>query len=183
VPADIAVKIMPGLPAAYRTAFESIHYGRYVVVGFFTHEEGPQRWDDLLAVSTPELSFQAVFNHAAALRRGARKPGGALACFAGGAEADRLFELSDDEIVARFTADLLRLYPELEGKVDPGILRRHPRVVPFWAPGGRASLETLKQNLGPVYFAGDYQLDMPSLADAAASGEGAAQKVRASLEG
>lgn len=181
VPADIAVKIMPGLPSDHRTAFEAIRYGRYVVVGFFTREEGPQRWDDFLAVSTPELSFQAVFNHAAALRRGERRPGGALACFAGGAEADRLFELSDEEIVARFTADLLRLYPELEGKVEPGILRRHPRVVPFWAPGGRATLATLREPLGPVHLAGDYQLDMPSLADAAASGERAAERVLASL--
>ncbi|TGN64712.1 FAD-dependent oxidoreductase [Nocardioides eburneiflavus] len=183
VPADIALKIMPGLPAAYRTAFESIRYGRYVVVGFFTHEEGPQRWDDFLAVSTPDRSFQAVFNHAAALRRGGgRKPGGALACFAGGAEADRLFQLGDAEIVARFTADLLDLYPELEGKIEPGILRRHPRVVPFWAPGGRASLATLREPIGPVHLAGDYQLEMPSLADAAASGEQAAHRVLASLD-
>lgn len=134
-------------------------------------------------MSTPELSFQAVFNHAAALRRSdVRKPGGALACFAGGAEADRLFELSDEEIVTRFTADLLRLYPELEGKVEPGILRRHPRVVPFWASGGRASLATLHAPLGPVHLAGDYQLDMPSLADAGASGERAGQRVLASLD-
>ncbi|MFB9729472.1 NAD(P)/FAD-dependent oxidoreductase [Haloechinothrix salitolerans] len=182
VPADIAVKIMPGLPPEYRKAFDAIHYGRYVVVGFFTHEEGPQRWDDYLAVSTPELSFQAVFNHATALRRdGPRKPGGALACFAGGAEADKLFELTDEEIVARFTADLLTLYPELNGKLGEGILRRHPRVVPFWAPDGRASLPTLRQNLGPVYLAGDYQLDVPSLADAANSGQQAAEKVLASL--
>ncbi|GAA4093482.1 flavin monoamine oxidase family protein [Nocardioides kongjuensis] len=184
VPADIAVRIMPDLPTEYRTAFEAIRYGRYVVVGFFTHEDGePQRWDDYLAVSTPGRAFQAVFNHAAAVRRGGvRKPGGALACFAGGAEADRLFELSDEEIVARFTADLLDLYPELAGKVDPGILRRHPRVVPFWAPGGRACLDTLRQSLGPVHLAGDYQLDVPSLADAAASGERAGQLVLASLE-
>ncbi|KAA1421000.1 FAD-dependent oxidoreductase [Nocardioides humilatus] len=182
VPADIAVRIMPGLPPDYRKAFNDIHYGRYVVVGFFTDEEGPQEWDDFLAVSTPGKSFQAVFNHAAALRRGGpRKPGGALACFAGGAEADRLFELTDDEIVARFTADLLALYPQLEGKLGDGILRRHPRVVPFWAPDGRASLPTLRQNLGPVHLAGDYQLEMPSLADAANSGQQAGAKVLASL--
>lgn len=182
VPADIALGIMPGLPAAHRGAFEAIHYGRYVVVGFFTHEEGPQQWDDCIAVSTPGMAFQAVFNHAAALRRGgARQPGGALACFTGGAEADRLFELTDEEIVARFTADLLALYPELDGKLDAGILRRHPRVVPFWAPGGRALLSILRQPLGPVHLAGDYLLDMPSLADAAASGHDAATRVRASL--
>ncbi|MFE5501247.1 flavin monoamine oxidase family protein [Amycolatopsis japonica] len=182
VPSDVAVKLMPGLPPEYRSAFDDIHYGRYVVVGFFTHEEGPQRWDDYIAVSTPQLSFQAMFNHAAALRGpGARKPGGALACFAGGAVADSLFELSDEEIVSRFTADLLSLYPQLEGKLDEGIVRRHHRVVPFWAPGGRASLPTLRRPLGPVHLAGDYQLDMPSLADAASSGERAAEQVRASL--
>ena len=182
VPADIAVKIMPGLPPEHRAAFEAIRYGRYVVVGFFTHEVGPQRWDDYMAVSTPQLSFQAMFNHAAALRRGAeREPGGALACFAGGADADRLFGLSDDEIVAQFTADQLTLYPELEGQVEPGIVRRHPRVVPFWAPGGRATLAPLRKNLGPVFLAGDYQLDVPSLADAAASGEQAAHQVLSSL--
>ncbi|MFE3175738.1 flavin monoamine oxidase family protein [Amycolatopsis sp. NPDC059090] len=182
VPADIAVRIIRDLPFEYRKAFADIRYGRYVVVGFFTHEEGPQRWDDYLAVSTPELSFQAVFNHAAALRRGpARTPGGALACFAGGAEADKLFESSDEEIVARFAADLLKLYPELKGKIGEGILRRHPRVVPFWAPGGRASLATLRENFGPVHLAGDYQLDVPSLADAANSGQQAGEKVLESL--
>jgi monoamine oxidase len=182
VPADIASQIIRDLPREYRQAFADIRYGRYVVVGFFTDEEGPQRWDGYLAVSTPELSFQAVFNHAAALRRGnTRKPGGALACFAGGAEADKLFELGDEEIVARFTADLLKLYPELKGKLGEGILRRHPRVVSFWAPGGRASLATLRENLGPVHLAGDYQLDVPSLADAANSGQQAAEKVLASL--
>ncbi|GHE75372.1 hypothetical protein GCM10017786_00060 [Amycolatopsis deserti] len=182
VPGDVAVKIMPGLPPEYRAAFDEIHYGRYVVVGFFTHEEGPQRWDDFIAVSTPRMAFQAMFNHAAALRGpGPRKPGGALACFAGGAVADRLFELSDSEILARFTADLLALYPELEGKLGETFVRRHPRVVPFWAPGGRATLPTLRDHLGPVHLAGDYQLDMPSLADAAASGERAARQVLASL--
>ncbi|MFE1338529.1 flavin monoamine oxidase family protein [Streptomyces sp. NPDC058733] len=182
VPGDVAVKIMPGLPPEYRAAFEDIRYGRYVVVGYFTREEGRQRWDDYIAVSTPQLSFQAMFNHAAAQRGpGPRKPGGALACFAGGAVADRLFELTDEEIRTRFTRDLLSLYPELKGKLDEGIVRRHHRVVPFWAPGGRASLPTLRRHLGPVHLAGDYQLDMPSLADAASSGERAAQQALASL--
>ncbi|UMP03322.1 FAD-dependent oxidoreductase [Amycolatopsis sp. EV170708-02-1] len=123
-----------------------------------------------------------VIPHAAALRGPRpRKPGGALACFAGGAVADDLFTLTDEEIVTRFTADLLSLYPELEGKLGDGIVRRHPRVVPFWAPGGRASLPTLREHLGPIYLAGDYQLDMPSLADAASSGERTAKEILASL--
>ncbi|MGW2014705.1 flavin monoamine oxidase family protein [Streptomyces sp. NPDC001927] len=182
VPSDIASRILPDLPLTHREAFDDIRYGRYVIVGFFTEEEGPQPWDGLLGVSTPQLSFQAVFNHAAALRKnGPRKPGGALACFAGGASADALFKLSDEEIVARFSGDLLSVYPQLEGKLGEGIVRRHHRVVPFWAPRGRESLPTLRAPLGPIHLAGDYQLHMPSLADAATSGENAAKAVLSSL--
>ncbi|WP_455359615.1 flavin monoamine oxidase family protein [Streptomyces sp. SYSU K21746] len=183
VPSDVALQILPELPQTHRNAFDDIRYGRYVIVGFFTEEEGPQPWDGLLGVSTPQLSFQAMFNHAAAMRKAdPRKPGGALACFAGGASADALFELSDEEIVARFSKDLLSVYPQLEGKLGDGIVRRHHRVVPFWAPRGRESLPTLRNPLGPIYLAGDYQLDMPSLADAATSGENAAKAVLSSLE-
>ncbi|MFF6902749.1 flavin monoamine oxidase family protein [Streptomyces hydrogenans] len=182
VPSDVASRILPELPQPHREAFDDIRYGRYVIVGFFTEEEGPQPWDGLLGVSTPQLSFQAVFNHAAALRKnGPRRPGGALACFAGGASADALFELTDEEIVTRFSRDLLTVYPQLEGKLGEGIVRRHSRVVPFWAPRGRESLPTLRAPLGPIHLAGDYQLDMPSLADAATSGENAAKAVLASM--
>ncbi|MDO2377595.1 FAD-dependent oxidoreductase [Rhodococcus sp. DMF-1] len=181
-PADIAERIIPDLPQQYRNAFNDITYGRYVIVGFFTDEVGPQRWDDHFAVSTPQLSFQAMFNHAAAMRRdGERKPRGALACFAGGARADALFDLSDEEIVSRFAKDLLVVYPELEGKLGEGIVRRHRRVVPFWAPGRRNTLPVLRDPLEAIHLAGDYQLDLPSLADAATSGERAAKAVLASL--
>lgn len=181
-PADIAERIIPDLPQQHRNAFNDITYGRYVVVGFFTDETGPQRWDDFIAVSTPQLSFQAMFNHAAALRRGERKPGGALACFAGGAAADALLDLPDEEIVSKFATDLLTVFPELEGKLGEGVVRRHRRVVPFWAPGRRNSLPTLRDPLGNIYLAGDYQLDLPSLADAATSGERAGNAVLASLK-
>lgn len=181
-PSDIAERIIPQLSQQHRNAFNDITYGRYVIVGFFTDEVGPQRWDDYFAVSTPQLSFQAMFNHAAAMRGGDdRKPGGALACFAGGAQADALFDRPDEEIVSRFTKDLLTVFPELEGKLGEGIVRRHRRVVPFWAPGRRNSLPTLRDPLGTIYLAGDYQLDLPSLADAATSGERAAKAVLASL--
>ncbi|MBF6317388.1 FAD-dependent oxidoreductase [Nocardia cyriacigeorgica] len=181
-PADITERIIPDLPQQYRNAFNDITYGRYVVVGFFTDEVGPQRWDKYFAISAPQLSFQAVFNHAAALRTGDdRKPGGALACFAGGGKADELLDLPDEEIVSRFRTDLLSVLPELEGKLGEPIVRRHRRVVPFWAPGRRKTLPTLRDPLGPIHLAGDYQLDVPSLADAATSGERSALAVLADL--
>lgn len=181
VPADVAVSIMPTLPTLYRHAFDDISYGRYVVVGYFTEETGPQRWDGFYGISTPLLSFHAVFNHAAAARTGERKPGGALVCFAGGEQADRLFDCTDDEIVRRFNRDLLSIYPELDGRLGVPIVRRHRRVVPFWGPGKRDSLSVLREPIGPIHLAGDYQLDMPSLADAAESGERAALAVLAGL--
>ncbi len=182
-PGDISADIIPNLPQKHRNAFKDITYGRYVIVGFFTDEVGPQRWDDYFAVSTPQLEFQAMFNHAAALRSGGnRQPGGALACFAGGAKADALFDLSDDEIIARFTQDLVTVFPELTGKLGEGTVRRHRRVVPFWAPGRKNSLPTLREPFGSIHLAGDYQLDLPSLADAATSGERAAKAVLASLK-
>ncbi|GEE00945.1 amine oxidase [Gordonia spumicola] len=181
VPADIAAALLPELPPSYRTALDQISYGRYVIVGYFTEENGPARWDDFYGVSTPTRAFQAMFNHAAALRTGERRPGGALACFAGGSKADALMDLSDDEIVDRFNRDLLEVYPELEGKLGTPIVRKHHRVVPYWGPGGRATLPTLREPLGPIHFAGDYLLDVPSLADAAESGERAAQAIAAGL--
>ncbi|WP_036511092.1 MULTISPECIES: flavin monoamine oxidase family protein [Nocardia] len=181
-PADVAEQIIADLPQQHRNALSDITYGRYVIVGFFTEETGPQRWDEYVAVSTPQLSFQAMFNHAAAMRRGSnRKPGGALACFAGGAQADELLELTDEEIVSRFAEDLVTVFPELKGKLGHSVVRRHRRVVPFWAPGRRNSLPTLRDPLGNIYFAGDYQLDLPTLADAATSGERAAKAVLADL--
>lgn len=183
VPADIATRILPGLPSSYRAAYDDIEYGRYVVVGFFTEEDGePQAWDDFFAVSTPLLQFQAAFNHAAALRgQGPRTPGGALACFAGGAKADALLDLPDEEIADRFSRDLVSLYPQLKGKLGTPIVRKHHRVVPFWAPNKRASLPVLREPVGPIHLAGDFLLDVPSLADAAASGERAATAVLAEL--
>lgn len=175
-PADRTLGLMPALPEAHRTALSAIEYGRYVLVGIFTNEEGVQRWDDYYAIATPELGFQMVFNHASALRgTGERLPGGALVCLSGGGRADAHMSLSDEEIKELYVSDLLKLLPELEGHIDHVVVRRHQRVVPFWKPGDRHSVRTLREPVGPIEFAGDYLIGVPSLADAAASGERAAR--------
>ena len=175
-PADCALKVMPDLPADYRTALGDIQYGRYVVAGVFTDETGAQRWDDYYGVSAPQLSFQMLFNHAAPLRNGPRKPGGAISLMSGGSLADELAALSDDELKARFCKDLTTLFPELEGHIEHVVIKRQPRVVSYWAPGKReASQRTVRRPLGPIVFAGDYLGD-PSLATAAASGQRAAEQ-------
>jgi monoamine oxidase len=181
VPADRARAIMPDLSDEHRTAFGDTHYGRYILAGIFTKEQGKQRWDDFYGISTPGLVFQMVFNHAAALRgTGPRKPGGALVCLAGGTRADELAKLSDAEIEAAFLRDLVHLFPELENQIDHVAVKRHRRVVSYWGPGKRSVQRTLREPLGPIQFAGDYLGD-PSLAAAAASGQRAAEKVLKAL--
>ncbi|WP_367917742.1 flavin monoamine oxidase family protein [Nocardioides ginsengisoli] len=182
VPADRALAVLQGPPTAHHDALGDIEYGRYVLAGVFTKESGPQRWDDYYAVSTPDLSFQIAFNHAASQRRGSpRLPGGALVLMAGGSRADELNRLSDAQIEATFLKDLVTLFPELDGNIDRVVVKRQPRVVSYWAPGKRAaSQRTLRRPLGPIWFAGDYLGD-PSLAAATESGQRAAEKVLASL--
>ncbi|GAB7003200.1 hypothetical protein JCM18899A_06710 [Nocardioides sp. AN3] len=181
-PADRALEIMPELPSAQRAALADIKYGRYILAGVFTTEEGAQRWDDYYGISTPELSFQMAFNHAAPLRAaGPRRPGGALVLLAGGSAADKLAELADEEIEQRFLRDLLSMFPELEGQIDHVVVKRQPRVVSYWEPGKRTtSQSTLREPMGPIRFAGDYLAD-PSLAAAAAAGQRAAHKTLESM--
>lgn len=124
-PADRALAIMPDLPEAQRSALADIKYGRYVLAGVFTKEQGEQRWDDYYGISTPEMSFQMIFNHAAPLRaQGPRKPGGALVLLAGGTEADHLNQLSDEEIEAAFLRDLCQMFPEIDGNIDHVVVKR-----------------------------------------------------------
>jgi monoamine oxidase len=173
---------MPELPPVQRAALADIRYGRYILAGVFTKEQGPQRWDDYYGISTPELSFQMVFNHAAPLRIAApRRPGGALVLMSGGSAADELAALSDEEIEQRFLRDLLSVFPELDGQVDHVVVKRQPRVVSYWEPGRRTSSQrTLRAPMGAIRFAGDYLGD-PSLAAAAASGQRAAEKTLDSM--
>jgi monoamine oxidase len=182
VPADQVLAIMPRLPASQRNALEKIQYGRYVLGAFFTTEVGDQWWDEHYSIGTPgQPSFQSIFNHAAPLRgQGARRDGGALVVFSGGRRADELMELSEDEIQEIFTRDLLAVLPELTDKIAEVVIRKHEKVVPFWAPGNHGSVRELRAGTGPIRFAGDY-LGVPSMADAGRSGEMAAAAVLADL--
>jgi oxygen-dependent protoporphyrinogen oxidase len=94
--------------------------------------------------------------------------------------ARSLASLSDDEVAERFRADLVDLFPALDGAiVETKIVRLehglpHPTV-------GRAKLQpALNRDLSPVFLAGDY-LGSWYTETAAQTAEAAAARARALL--
>ena len=117
-PAYVTHAIVDGLPEETANALAAIPYGPYVLGGFLTDETGPAPWDDIYALATPKRSFGIVFNTGNATRiDGRRDPGGAMTVSAAADDARSLASLSDDEVAGRFRADLVDLFPALDGAI------------------------------------------------------------------
>ena len=79
------------LPAEVVQVLGAVRMGPFVVVGILTSETDATPYDDIYAITTPEESFDMLFNHANPLRaKGARQAGGSLMLYAGGDPARRL---------------------------------------------------------------------------------------------
>ena len=156
-PAYVTRAIVDGLPEATASALAAIPYGPYVVGAFLTSEPGPAAWDELYALATPKRSFGMLFNTANVLRGGApRATGGSLMVYAAADLARQLDGLSDDEVATRFRADLLDLFPALEGAIEETAVVRWERGLPYPTPGRAALQPALTVDLSPVFLAGDY---------------------------
>jgi monoamine oxidase len=179
--ADHAAKVLQDLTDEQREALASVRYGRFLVAGMFTEEQGRhQPWDDIYSISTPGLAFQVIFNHAAATRQHqTRKPGGALVCYSGGDRAQEQWSATDDEITELFSRDLCTVFPGLDGMIEDVIIKRQERSVPYWAPGDRPRMRLLREPFGPIALAGDYLGIVPSMAAAAQSADAAQRSLLA----
>ena len=135
-------------------------------------------WDDLYALATPGRSFGMLFNTVNALRHGSRKPGGALMVYAAADAARALADLDDEQIAARFQADLEVIYPDVS--VSEVAIQRWERGLPYAAVGRGALQAALTQPLGRVHLAGDY-LGTWYTETACATAEAAARSVSTGL--
>jgi protoporphyrinogen oxidase len=181
VPADTALKTVVGIPPDRRRALEAVRYGTYVVVGFFTREQGRCPWDRVYAATVVDKSFQVVINPATVLHRdGDRPPGGALLTYAGGEPARRLIDRSDGEIVDVFQRDLEALFPALKGQVAEAVVQRWPAAIPYWEPGGRIYKDVLREPLDRIHLAADY-VAYPSMQVAARAGITVAESIQQKL--
>src|SRR5439155_432376 len=112
--ADAVLAAMPDLPEAKREALQNVlPYAPVVTVAWLSDEPGPMPWDQLLAVPAIGLSFELLSNNAFFVRRDSttRQKGGSLVTLATGPRAEALVALTDEAIVARVRADLLKLFP------------------------------------------------------------------------
>jgi oxygen-dependent protoporphyrinogen oxidase len=108
-----------------------------------------------------------------------------MMCYAGGAHARPLLELSDPEVRDRFLADVERVLPEVRGALDLVDVRKWPAGNSFPSPGcDLAAVEKWNAREGArVHLAGDYFAPLGGTADAAAaSGVAAADAVLADLD-
>jgi oxygen-dependent protoporphyrinogen oxidase len=186
VPAFVAAGIVENLPPALRATLQSVQYGPFVSMGLITNETTPMPWDEFYAVVFPEASFDMFFNHASPVRTSAvRQPGGSLMVYAGGQKAAELLGVDDEEIKARFLADLYRTFPQMKGIVAETRLAK-------WSPGNASrsvnfSFEAMTDHcLRPdnrVHFAGDYFAEIGSMETAASTAHEAALRVRRQLTG
>jgi oxygen-dependent protoporphyrinogen oxidase len=178
--ADVAEKILVGLPAETAAALREIRYGAFLSAAVLTDESGPMPWDNNYAIATPNLSFGVFFNQASTLRVGARKRGGSLMLFRGARGAAELMKLSDEEIAARFLADLETLFPQSRGIVREIKVQRWPQGAPYSFPGRAALQGALTRDLGRIYLAGDY-LEFPCMDAAISTASEAAEITAAAL--
>lgn len=182
VPAPVAKDLVRDLPPATAAALGAVRYGAFLSVAVLTGETRPMPWDRNYAISTPHRSFSVLFNQATTLRdRSQRGAGGSLMLFRGAKGAARLMELSDREIEAKFIADLVEEFPEIEGYVREVVVGRWPMGAPFGFPGRAALQPGLTAPLGPIVLAGDY-LEFPNMEAAAQTGYEAAAKVLARID-
>jgi len=185
-PAPVAARILPAVPAEVGDQLRGVRYGPFVCMGLVTRDIGAVVWDDVYAVSTPGLAFDMLFHHTSSVRDAdARAPGRkSLMCYAGGAHARPLLELSEAEVQTRFLADVEQVLPEVHGALDRVVVRHWPAGNCFPTPASDLTAVELwdARNGARVHLAGDYLAALGGTADAAAaSGVAAADVVAADL--
>ena len=166
-------------------ALARITYGAFVSVAVETRETAPMPYDRLYAMATPGRVFDMFTNQAHVLRDGgARRPGGSLMLFAGGRAAAALLRESDEEIAARFLADLHDLYPQTRGVVAGATAQRWELGNAYAHPGRGRLQPALEGALGPhrnLHLAGDYFAELGNMEAAARTGIAAAERADARI--
>ncbi len=182
--ADAVLEALPELPLPKRDALQkALPYAPVVTVAWLTDEPGPKPWDQLLAVPAIGLSFELLSNNAFFARRddATRRKGGSLVTLATGPRAQALAALTDEAIVDRVRADLLKMFPFEREVLERAVTRvERWRGLPRFGKGWLGRQQALREPVGRIHFCGDYTAQ-PGTPGAVGSGYHVAQAVRALL--
>lgn len=182
-PADVARRLIQGLPTALAQALEAIRYGQAVLLAILTGEDTSMPYDNLYALSTPKQRFTILINVASTLRTAAaRAAGGSLLVYAGGNLARELFNETDSTIERAFLSDLHSLYPATRGIIRETVVKRWERIVPYAYPGRYKLQREFEHFPGRVLLAGDYLGSWANMEVAVSTGQRAADQARKILE-
>lgn len=157
-PATVTHKLAVNLPADTREALGQVKYGPLVSGAFLTKETTPQPYDGTYGMAVGKKSFIVALNHGNLVRgrETARQPGGSLMTFSSASQARALLNLTDDEIRARYIADLDSIFPGFAGNVEESHVARWPLGAPYCFPGRGRIQSVLTRPNGRVFLAGDY---------------------------
>lgn len=183
-PADIARDIIDGLPSNVHRALGEIRYGPAVLASILTRETGPMPYDDIYAMITPKASSTVFINVASSVRDSkGRRPGGSVLMYSGGDAARSLLTADDARIETELTGAFSSIFPQAEPYIDEVVVQRWERIVPFAHPGRHLLKTDLDTNLVRVALAGDYLGSWGNMEAAVSSGQEAARRVAAVVEG
>jgi oxygen-dependent protoporphyrinogen oxidase len=177
-PAPTTLAVAQGLAQPVQEALSAIRYGPFLSLGVNLSAGHALPWRDTYAIMTPGLGFSVLFNHDAMRSVQDGMPDGhSLMLFRGASGAAREMVETDDQITARWLADLDVAFPETSGRILDVSLRRWRHGAPFAFPGRSQLQPLLEKGDRPIALAGDY-LDFPNMEAAAQSGALAADRVR-----
>jgi len=183
--ADQVLALVEGLPTSKRKALEAITYGPFVTCNFLTSETEEQAWDRVASIQVNGSDTFGLVVHQSYLARRAesiRGRGSAIWTLATEAAATRLFSLSDDRIAEETRAELLKIFPALDGKIDQILVTRWENGIPAMTVGGYSRLADLRVSVGRVHFCGDYLGDSaPEINPAIETAEQAAAEIAKAL--
>lgn len=176
-------EIVEGLPADMLAAMHELRYGPNVCAAFLTDEDGPQRWDDVYAIATPNRSITMLFNMDNALRAtGApRGKGTSFMVYAVADLGKQALAMADEDVLDSYQRDLEEVLPEVKGRIVERVLRKVDGGLPFPHVGRGKLQAALTQPLGRIHLAGDY-LGSWYAETAALTGAWSAENVKEQLD-
>lgn len=185
LPAAATAQIFDDLPQELRSAMlDRVPYGSIVAIGWPVRDGASTPWDGMFFMPVSGASPFSLFTNFSYLGKLDRPElGGNVVTIANAAKAQAAVALTDAEIVERFHAHLIRLFPEARTLIDPQaavVQRWSPVGLPWMRPGSYSSRSLLRQPHGQVLFCGDYTAE-PGLAGANNSGYHVGRRIAKSL--